>query len=313
MKNFSTVYAIRWVVVALFSAVVGGTWDVWWHAMAGRENFLAPPHILLYIGVAVAFITAFYGWHKTKEKIWRTLSLFLCAMPGAFVLDLLWHEIFGIEVVSSSLIFWSPPHVLIILSTVASFLVLLPFLRKEEDKAVRYLFEALCFAGVFLSLSFLTRPFSPLGPYHVLGFWGAGFPAGLFALTVLCLKRWMPGPGTAFLFSSFVCLVASIVFGETTTANTLVPPQAYPPSWLQVFSLVIPAFAADLLVHKIPLWLKGGIVGTLNSGIMYIFASYFIEPAFRYGITETVLAVLAGFVGGIIAAALAPLLVKKAG
>lgn len=308
--NIATTRPTRLIIAALFGAVVGGAWDVWWHGMLGRESFFAPPHILLYISVAVAFLSASFYYYKTKESKYGWLILSLASTPVAFVLDELWHRVFGVEAVSSSLIFWSPPHLVIIFCLVASFVVALLLMRSEEDVSVRHIFEALCFAGIFMLLSFITRPFYPLGPYHVLGFWGVGFSAALLCVMLLAVKKWMAGPGTAFLFITFVCLVSSMIFGEKLSMNPLIPLQAYPPSWLQVFALVIPALAADLIYH-VPLWLKGGLLGFLNAGTMYFFAWRFIEPQFQYSTYEMLTAVLAGAIGGIVAAALLSLVFIK--
>ncbi len=304
MNNFQTLVS-RSITAALFSAVIAGTWDVWWHGALGRESFFSPPHILLYASVSIAIVLGIAGWDKTREKIWARLAFFLALVPLSAPFDELWHRAFGVEAVSSPLIIWSPPHVVLVLSIVASLLMLLPLLKKEEDTATRYLFGALCFAGVFSLLSFLTRPLDPIGPYHLLGFWGVGFSAAVLSWVLLSVKRWMPGTGTGFLFIAFVCLATSISFGEQVVSNLVVSPHAHPPSWLLMFALIVPALALDI-TKRVPRWLLGGMIGFLHVGILYIFAREFIEPVFRYSTLDILTAVTASIIGGIIAAALVP-------
>lgn len=41
--------------------LIGGTWDVSWHIVAGRETFWSPPHLVLYAGILLIFGTALHG------------------------------------------------------------------------------------------------------------------------------------------------------------------------------------------------------------------------------------------------------------
>jgi hypothetical protein len=38
----------------LFQAILGLGWDIRWHATFGRDTFWAPPHMLMYSGIALA-------------------------------------------------------------------------------------------------------------------------------------------------------------------------------------------------------------------------------------------------------------------
>ena len=94
---------IRIIAVALFVTVLAGMWDVWWHGAIGRETFWSPPHLLLYSSVLVAIISGLIGWKQTKKKEWRNLALVLLIVPLSAPFDELWHQIFGVEKVSSPL------------------------------------------------------------------------------------------------------------------------------------------------------------------------------------------------------------------
>ncbi|MDO8482568.1 MAG: hypothetical protein Q7S86_01985 [bacterium] len=297
MSNLQTTLS-RAIAAALFTAVIAGTWDVWWHGALGRESFFSPPHILLYVSVLVAISFGIYGWYKTREKLWKRLGVFLALVPLSAPFDELWHRTFGVEVLSSPLIVWSPPHLMIILSIVGSLFMLLPILKREDDKAIRQLFGALCFAAVFNLLLFLAAPLDPIGPYRLLGFWGVGFAAAIYTGILLSVKKWMPYVGTGILFVAFSCLLMSIGSGEQTASSLVVAPHAHAPGWLQMFALIIPALVIEFLL-QVPQWIRGALIGFLYSAILYVFAREFIEPAFQYSSSSIYIAIITSIVGGV--------------
>jgi len=172
--NFSQQSIIgRIIAVALFIAIIAGTWDAWWHGAIGRETLFEPPHLLLYSSVIVAIGLGIYGWIRSREKIWKRLAIILAIVPLSAPFDEIWHRIFGVEDLSSPFIVWSPPHVALILSTMIAIILLLPVLRKDTRDA-QILFGSMLFAGIMSLLFFLFSPIGPLGPWHLLGFFGAG-------------------------------------------------------------------------------------------------------------------------------------------
>src|SRR3989344_4196430 len=116
IKKISSIILARVIAIALFTAVLAGTWDAWWHGAVGRESFWSPPHLLLYSSVLVAVFVGLIGYYQSKENRWRTLALVLLLVPISAPLDELWHQIFGVEDLSSPLIVWSPPHLVMVFS-----------------------------------------------------------------------------------------------------------------------------------------------------------------------------------------------------
>ncbi|MDQ6814174.1 MAG: hypothetical protein M3040_10580 [Bacteroidota bacterium] len=121
------VYAVS--LASLFT-VIGILWDISWHTTIGRDKFLSPPHLLIYIGAIFAGLfsgvqvlwNTFKATPETKKglvKIWgffySSLGALFCiwgaiAMLTSAPFDDWWHNAYGLDVV-----ILSPPHSLLAL------------------------------------------------------------------------------------------------------------------------------------------------------------------------------------------------------
>lgn len=119
------VYAVSFA--ALFT-IIGITWDISWHTTIGRDKFLSPPHLLIYLGAI--FGGLFSGlqvlWNTFRAgpviknslvKVWgvfySSLGALFCiwgalAMLTSAPFDDWWHNTYGLDVV-----ILSPPHTLL--------------------------------------------------------------------------------------------------------------------------------------------------------------------------------------------------------
>lgn len=312
MKPDFQVLLSRFITVALFMAVMAGSWDAWWHIAVGRESFWVPPHLLLYSSVIGAIGGGIYGWYRTGGKTWQRLGLVLLLVPLSAPFDELWHRLFGAENLSSPLIIWSPPHVVLVASLMGSFVLLLPLLREDRDIDAQRLFGSLAFAGILWLLFFLADPFQPTGPWRLIGFWGAGMVAAVFSGVIVAAQRWMPGLAPATIVTGAFMILIAIEFGEKVASEVIIPPHAHPPLWLIAFSHLVPALTVDL-VRRSPLWLRGGLAGILRAAIFYGFASSFYEPQFRYTTENALIAVLSSLIGGLMAGTFVALVYQKIG
>jgi hypothetical protein len=117
-------------VVALSSllTVIGILWDISWHRSIGRDKFLSPPHILIYLGAIFAGLFSgiqviWNSLHLTTElkasliKVWgvfySSLGALFCiwgaiAMLTSAPFDDWWHSAYGLDVR-----ILSPPHTLL--------------------------------------------------------------------------------------------------------------------------------------------------------------------------------------------------------
>lgn len=291
---------VRLITAALFTAVLAGTWDVWWHGALGRETFWSPPHLVLYASVIVAIGGGYWGWRTTRQRSWKWLALILFLIPLSAPFDELWHRIFGVEPVNSPLIIWSPPHVTLALVLIASFLMLFARLSREEpDVTARHLLQSAALACVLSLLLFLTTPLEPTGPYHLLGFYGAAIGTGMVTAVFLLAREWMGRFGSTLSVAGIFMLIAAMNFGEKIGPDVTIQPHDHSPGWLMIFACLVPAEVADLLYEK-PLWLRGGIIGFLHGGIIFGFSSQFFAPQFQYSVQEMWIAISVSLLAGIV-------------
>ena len=119
------IYAVS---LASLLTIVGVLWDISWHRSIGRDKFLSPPHILIYLGaifaglfsgVQVLYHSFFRReeWKVSEIRIWgffySSLGSLFCiwgaiAMLTSAPFDDWWHNAYGLDVV-----ILSPPHTLL--------------------------------------------------------------------------------------------------------------------------------------------------------------------------------------------------------
>ncbi len=113
----------------------GGYWDLSEHLITGivpgGEDFLWPPHLMVYAGFLLAFVVAVSGlvaiaipnlrqgikdprrWVRRDPYVGAVVLMAgygLLSIPG----DAIWHELYGIDLTA-----WSPPHVFLTISAVS--------------------------------------------------------------------------------------------------------------------------------------------------------------------------------------------------
>src|SRR2546426_6717364 len=120
--------AVPWflsaVTLASTSVIVGLLWDISWHRTIGRDSFLTPAHLAIYLGAVIAGCSC--GWLALKTtfagaeaeravavRFWgfrAPLGAWVCiwgsfAMLTSAPLDNWWHNAYGLDVQ-----ILSPPH-----------------------------------------------------------------------------------------------------------------------------------------------------------------------------------------------------------
>lgn len=162
----------------------GAYWDVSEHIVTGivpgGEDFLWPPHLMIYAGFLVAFVVAVGGLFalavpNIREGVkdprqWARRSPFIGAAAivagyGLFSIpgDAIWHELYGVDLTA-----WSPPHIFLTISAASLPVLAVGLLSRggkhgEQDRRAKdrppsrsrlQRFRASFDAGSFAKLSF---------------------------------------------------------------------------------------------------------------------------------------------------------------
>lgn len=163
---------IHWTVwccvAAVTSAIVGGQWDISWHRSIGRDAFLTPAHIAIYLcgvlaGVASSYLILHTTFHKTSP-VWESsvtmwgfrgpFGAFLLAWGGVAMLvsapfDDWWHNAYGLDVKIIS-----PPHALLFLGNgaiqIGAIQLILGAMNRANGQARRRLNWLFLYAGAMM-------------------------------------------------------------------------------------------------------------------------------------------------------------------
>ncbi|MCC6564088.1 hypothetical protein IT087_04320 [Candidatus Uhrbacteria bacterium] len=287
------------VIALLYVAVWAGSWDVWWHGVIGRDSFWEPPHLLLYSSVIAAVALGIVGFRRFRDHRWKRIALALLLIPLSAPFDELWHRMFGVESVASPLVVWSPPHLVLIGALAFAFVNLLPVLKSGAKSLDRALFASLTFAGILGLLQFLVTPLHPIGPYALLGFWGAAFSSAAVVGGLLFARRWFEEPGGAFLAGALFFLTGSMTFGEHASLVSDVPPHGHSASWIMIAAILLTALAIELGAKRSRV-LVGTLAGLTYGLILFPLSRLFIEAGFEYGTADAFIAVVASVIGGLV-------------
>ncbi len=182
---------------------IGGAWDIQWHVEIGRDSLFIPPHLLVFVafigGVLAAIGLVAYESAQAMlgEPPAHAARLGPFYAPGAFfgvlvgyvlallsaVLDELWHEIFGIDAT-----LWSPPHLLIMASTMCvDFSLMLGITRTARRLGYGFNWSSPLFWGLALTGAYAFEAVNfQMGEAFIVGYraGGAGVLGLLFPLLV---------------------------------------------------------------------------------------------------------------------------------
>jgi hypothetical protein len=205
-----------WLYTAAVIAIqTGGTWDISWHLSIGRDEFLTPPHLLIYLGGVLAGLASALLILSNRAAAgvrilwWRApIGAFLAAWGGMAMLasapfDDWWHGAYGLDVK-----ILSPPHVILLLGVLAvelgALLVILGELnRSPQSRTLQWCFflvgaiTARSVVGGLLEM--LSRNFMHTGRYYLL--WSVIIGLTVGAVATASRHRWGATIVTAILMS----------------------------------------------------------------------------------------------------------------
>ncbi len=272
----------RVAVGASMVLVVGLYFDGWWHGTFGRHSFWIPPHVVVYAGVAI-MTGAFIGrWRRDETEGralppgYRVLGVAIALTILAAPLDDLWHRTFGEEAPTSVLAFWSPPHLIGLLSAVAAGLGVLSAMVREDPARRLYWWMVAQAAAIVGFATFVIIPLEPTGIYRVAGVAGPWLITfvlvGLRLMAVSLLRR----PGTA---TGIAVVITPLVILLTRASGPVSLPLPMP-AWV----VAVPAFAGaallDLLTRVRPQGLdQPQMLSRWGLGYTILFAGLFYPAA----------------------------------
>ncbi len=285
-KNLTHLVTLRLITgytslaVSLFG-LLGGDWDIQWHATVGRDRTFTPPHDMILIGIGLVGIVALVNilietrWvgqhHELAQNSTDFLGMFHSSLGSyfigfgaicsavAFPLDTYWHSLYGIDV---SL--WAPFHTMIymggVLSTIGITYILLSAAHLAQSQSQRWLMR-LSYAGVIVTLGTLLSKFctflTPALQGHSLNL-GFGtvniFPLLLsICITFICvlavrIVRW-PGTATLTIVTFLaVYLLISAFIPPMMTWLVQIEHQTYLSRAARIGSHIIPALGQSPLL-----------------------------------------------------------------
>ncbi len=274
------------VSLGILLAAGGGSWDINNHLLNKPETFFAPPHAVLYSGVALAVagaIMLFSASRRTESKMIWPIKL---AMAGVVVLvvagpvDFMWHSAYGLDGLLS------PPHFVLVSGMIASSIGSLAGMTYHNSMAFREfrLPPALIVLGilpVWLAASgmvdMFSLPFSHTGyfnfdPHPAVGVAVATLAFPLLISVLMCTSSVLAGRRFGVLTATGAAFMA------TSMLTSMVPNDALVPTIPFYVANIIPFAAADALLSfsrsKLSQYAAGAIMGLTFFMLYYPLITY---------------------------------------
>jgi hypothetical protein len=294
------------VSLAALLTVVGVLWDISWHRSIGRDKFLSPPHILIYLGAIFAGL--FSGlqvlWNSIKRReisrateirVWgafySSLGSLFCiwgaiAMLTSAPFDDWWHNTYGLDVT-----ILSPPHTLLAMGMIflqfGACVSISKYLNTQGDgKGLRLLFVIGASSLLVMVYTLFTEYLHPHGMRAPLFYIIAAVVSLLFlpALGRALRLKW----GMTTVALGYTAIVASsnwilqLFPAEPKLGPILTHITHFQPSYFPLL-IVIPAIALDWIAQRsrgndwiTALWMSLAFVG-LMLVIQYPFGGFLVE------------------------------------
>ncbi len=270
--------------IASTSIVVGLLWDISWHMTIGRDAFLSAPHIAIYLGGLIAGFgggyliikTTFFATPEEKARsVWfwgfRSPLGGLLLVWGALAMltsapfDDWWHNAYGLDVK-----ILSPPHALLGLGLsviqLGAVICLLTFQNRLEAKRdyndlvaeqklkyIRFLYTYT--VGMLIAIiAILAEQYTRHNLMHASIFYqvaGAIFPLFLVAAGRASGMRWPMTSAAAVYMGVHLFMIWFLpLFPAIPRLGPVLNPVDHFVPFRFPLLLVVPAFAMDVVMHK---------------------------------------------------------------
>src|SRR5258706_5720925 len=269
-------------VLGVTSAMVGVQWDMSWHRSIGRDTFLTPPHIAIYLcgiiaGISSAYLILATTFGKLPEvraasvKMWGfygPLGAFITAWGGVAMLvsapfDDWWHSAYGLDVK-----ILSPPHTVlaagILAIEIGALILVLGYMNRARGEERRRLNWLYLYLGSMILVVFqiLTMEHTSRVLQHTASFYLAmsiAVPIALIGIAFGSEHRWAATiiAGVYTVFTAALIWILPLFAAQPKLGPVYNPvTQFIPPNFPLL--LIVPALAIDLLGQRIGEW-DGGL------------------------------------------------------
>jgi len=300
------------VTLASTSVIVGLLWDISWHRTIGRDAFLTPAHLAIYLGAVIAGCSC--GWLALKTtfagteaeravavRFWgfrAPLGAWVCiwgsfAMLTSAPLDNWWHNAYGLDVQ-----ILSPPHALLGLGMIAieigAMLMVLAQQNRSGDASGPLRWTYIYCAGIALLMA-ATIVWEYTGianTMHSALFYrvaAIALPSFMIAPALAGKVRW-PATAVALVYMGLTLAMAWTLplFPATAKLAPVYNPVTHmlPPTFPLL--LVVPALLFDLVLRRaggLRDWQLALVLGAVFAGtllaVQWPFADFLLTPAAR--------------------------------
>jgi hypothetical protein len=266
-----TVYA---VLFASTSVVIGVMWDISWHRTIGRDTFLTPAHLAIYLGGLVAGLgcgalalrTTFAGSAEVRAaavRFWGFSAPFgawVCiwgaiAMLTSAPFDDWWHNAYGLDVKIVS-----PPHMLLAAGIgaiqIGAMLMALACQNRAAEAATAHVNRLFVLgAGLLLLLAAtVATEYTGRWDMHQALFYQVSSAVFVFFLVSAARAsraRW-PATSVALVYTAITYVMLLLLprfAGQPLLGPIYVPVDRFLPPDFPLL-LVVPAVAIDLVVRR---------------------------------------------------------------
>lgn len=295
-----------WLYAAAVTSVqIGGTWDISWHLSIGRDEFLTPPHLLVYLcGLLAGLASAILVFGRSMPGVrvlgfTAPLGAFLAAWGGGAMLvsapfDDWWHNAYGLDVKVLS-----PPHVALLLGALGvelgALLVILGALNRSEDERQRKTLQWIfLWAGTILvrsmagsMIELMSRNLLHTARYYLV--WSIIMGLGVATVATASRHRWGGTIVTSLLMTlALVSLWILPLFPAAPKLGPVFQPVTHfiPPAGFPAL-LIVPGVLLDLVrrrangQHWRTALLAGPVMLAAFLAVQWPFADFLQSPVAR--------------------------------
>jgi len=265
------------VTLASLLITVGILWDISWHQSIGRDKFLTPPHILVYLGAIIGglssgiqvLLNTFSRIAEQRSSLVRVWGIFYSSFGALFCIwgaiamltsapfDNWWHSAFGLD-----LQILSPPHFLLFAGIfsmqIGSCVCIAKHINITDpaDKSLRSLqFLFIITTSTFICMIYtLASSYIRIGGMRRAGFYQVTSAIALLLLPAFRRELRMKWGMTAiavsyFLISATINWVLQIFPAEPKLVPILTHTTHFQPANFPLL-IMIPAVFMDLVMQK---------------------------------------------------------------